>query len=280
MDWARFEAFYADFCLGYWCPAVVRLPMGDFCVGLAPDVSLLRRGNVRDVSFAQLTSALADAATLFGVARYGVYLSDTWVGDVAGFKNFLAEEGWPQGLTMVHLERALTPDEAWPQDPDIAPCTDADALAALHDAATQSDLGQLVVRPLRENFVAGRGSDGEPVRHQFMLAKAGDGALVGLGVASWRGDLGYLHCLAVLPEHRSQGWATRLVAAQLAWLQSQGVRSVVVSVLESNGPSMTVQQRAGFRAFAKTEFWQPPRMAADAVVGAAMVGAAVMGAGA
>lgn len=273
--WAAFEDFYVDFCLNYWCPAVVRLPVGDFCVGFAPDVSLLRRGNVRDVGFAQLTNALADVATLFGGARYGVYISETWVGDVAAFKDYLAEQSWLQGLPMVHLERALTPDDAWPHDPEITPSTDADALAALHEAATQSGLAQLVVRPLRADFVAGRGADGEAVQHHFMATKAGDGALVGMCAASWRGELGYLHCLAVRPEHQSQGWATRLVAAQLGWLRSQGVRTVVTSVAEDNGPSMTVQQRAGFRAFAKTEFWQPPRWAAGA-----MAGGAVMGAGA
>jgi ribosomal protein S18 acetylase RimI-like enzyme len=266
--WAAFEDFYGDFCLGYWSPAVVRLPVGDFWVGLAPDVSLLRRGNVRDVSFAQLTGALADVARLFGVARYGVYLSDTWVGDVAGMKDFLVKEGWLQNVPMVHLERALTDDEAWLPDPVIVSCTDADALAALHEAATQSGLAQLVVRPLRDGFVAGCGVDGAPVRHQFVVAKGADGTLVAMGVGSWRGALGYLHCLAVRREHRNQGWAKRLVAAQLAWLQRQGVRTVVTSVAEDNAASMTVQQRAGFEAFAKTEFWQPPRRAPGAGVGA------------
>ena len=94
----------------------------------------------------------------------------------------------------------------------------------------------------------------------LLLAHDGD-RLIGYGLAyttpareTWLADtwqtgdvVGEIESLGVLPEYRGGGIGTRLLAGLHAYLDSQGVRDVVLGVLPGNVDARRLYERHGYR---------------------------------
>lgn len=63
---------------------------------------------------------------------------------------------------------------------------------------------------------------------------------------------GYVMDVYVLPGHRRQGLATRVVEATLNWLREQGVRQVK---LKPSGPARGLYEKLGFRDDGEMSLW-------------------------
>lgn len=86
-------------------------------------------------------------------------------------------------------------------------------------------------------------------RHGFLVARVGRefaGYVVARRVELRRG-LGEISSVAVAPEYRRQGLATRLLAAGLAYLRGRGVTVVRLQVAGDNEAARLLYQRLGFR---------------------------------
>lgn len=74
-----------------------------------------------------------------------------------------------------------------------------------------------------------------------------DGAVIGYTLATAREGDGGLGRLAVLPSMRDRGVGRALVSEAVAWMASQGARSVVLSTQEDNEASLALYRGLGFR---------------------------------
>lgn len=84
-------------------------------------------------------------------------------------------------------------------------------------------------------------------RSRIFLARRDD-VLQGFVLVGLTGRTGYIQRLAVHPEVRRSGVATRLVARSLMWAQRRGVTDTVVNTETSNDPARGLYQAFGFSA--------------------------------
>jgi GNAT superfamily N-acetyltransferase len=73
-----------------------------------------------------------------------------------------------------------------------------------------------------------------------------DGALVGVVLATNDGRKGWINRLAVLPEHRRQGYATRLVAEAEGVLRSVSITVIAALIEGGNDVSLALFERLGY----------------------------------
>jgi [ribosomal protein S18]-alanine N-acetyltransferase len=92
---------------------------------------------------------------------------------------------------------------------------------------------------------------------------AGPGApstLLGYGVLWWASDLGELANLAVAPEARGRGIATRLLDRLLAEARAAGLASVFLEVRASNEAAASLYEKRGFREVGlRRDYYSRPR---------------------
>lgn len=84
------------------------------------------------------------------------------------------------------------------------------------------------------------------VQPELLLVGVVDGMLVGAVMAGFDGVRGWIHHLAVLPESRRRGIATRLVRAAEAGLRKLGCPKVNLQVRASNREVVAFYESLGF----------------------------------
>ena len=73
-----------------------------------------------------------------------------------------------------------------------------------------------------------------------------DGELSGFVIAGVTDTYGFIQRLAVRPECRRRGEATRLMQTALSWIHSRGCSSTVVNTETSNEPALSIYEKCGF----------------------------------
>ena len=68
----------------------------------------------------------------------------------------------------------------------------------------------------------------------IFVAIGGGGGVAGSVLAGYEGHRGWIHYVAVAPEHRSQGLGERLVRHAEAWLGGAGAPKVMLMIREEN----------------------------------------------
>jgi ribosomal protein S18 acetylase RimI-like enzyme len=124
----------------------------------------------------------------------------------------------------------------------IRPMTDADIPAALLLWQTLPGIGL-------------RDADTEPALRRYLarnpgssfVAVARDGNLVGVSLAGHDGRRGYLHHVAVDPEHQRRGIGRMLVDACLAALKAEGIEKVHLWVKADNAAGKAFWAHVGWR---------------------------------
>lgn len=85
-------------------------------------------------------------------------------------------------------------------------------------------------------------------RRALMLVAEVEGVVQGyVGVDTRAGQrLGWIDVLAIAPQKRRQGWATRLLREVFSWGQAHGLRALVLETQARNAPAIALAQRLGF----------------------------------
>jgi ribosomal protein S18 acetylase RimI-like enzyme len=85
------------------------------------------------------------------------------------------------------------------------------------------------------------------VQPELLLVAVLDDAVVGAVMAGFDGVRGWLHHLAVAPELRRRGIATRLVRAAEAGLRELGCPKINLQVRSTNAEVIAFYERLGYR---------------------------------
>ena len=80
----------------------------------------------------------------------------------------------------------------------------------------------------------------------FLVAEI-EGKIVGTVLATHDGRKGWINRLAVHPDYRKKGLATKLVKYAEDWLSSQGIEIIACLIEEGNEPSMRLFKKLGYR---------------------------------
>lgn len=84
------------------------------------------------------------------------------------------------------------------------------------------------------------------VQRELFLVGEADGRIVGSVMAGYEGHRGWINYLAVHPDARRRGHATRLMAAAQALLLEAGCPKVNLQVRSSNGGAVAFYEKLGF----------------------------------
>lgn len=134
-----------------------------------------------------------------------------------------------------------------------ADLADAPALAALHARAfprgwSQTEIGDLMARGAF-GFMAG----GPPLKG-FVLAWA-------------PGPEAEILTLVTAPEHRREGWGSRLLTAAMAAAAAQGAHAMLLEVADDNAAARALYSASGFvEVGRRLRYYQRESGAADALV--------------
>ena len=79
-----------------------------------------------------------------------------------------------------------------------------------------------------------------------MLGIEVEGRLVAAAIVTHDSRKGWINRLAVDPDHRREGYGTRLVEASEALLREQGIPVTAVLVMSHNAASLALFQKAGY----------------------------------
>jgi [ribosomal protein S18]-alanine N-acetyltransferase len=82
-------------------------------------------------------------------------------------------------------------------------------------------------------------------RSRIFVSHAHD-ELSGFVIAGVTDTYGFIQRLAVHPNFRRRGDATRLVQTALSWIHSHGCSSTVVNTETSNVPALSIYEKCGF----------------------------------
>lgn len=85
-------------------------------------------------------------------------------------------------------------------------------------------------------------------RRALTLVTEVEGTVYGYaGVDTHTGQrLGWIDVLAIAPEKRRQGWATRLLREVIGWGQAHNLRALILETQARNAPAIALAQRLGF----------------------------------
>lgn len=86
----------------------------------------------------------------------------------------------------------------------------------------------------------------------FLIAEAADAAVVGVVLGTFDGRRGWIHRLAVRPDHRRAGLATRLVEHVEQRLVALGAPRINLLVLPDNSQALLFWQSRGYIAHPDT----------------------------
>jgi ribosomal protein S18 acetylase RimI-like enzyme len=111
----------------------------------------------------------------------------------------------------------------------------------------------LTIRPAGREHPDRLASELAEYPRNFMGAFDGD-RLVGALIATWDGRRGWINRLAVHPQARRRGLATRLIAAAEAELKSRGALVIAALVEPSNVPSLSLFSASGYRDVPRAVF--------------------------
>ncbi len=88
---------------------------------------------------------------------------------------------------------------------------------------------------------------------------------VGMLAAAGAGE-GDVQTIAVAPEHRRRGLATRLLREATAWAESRGTKQVFLEVRETGTPARTLYESLGFTEIGRRENYYPAEQCAAIVM--------------
>lgn len=172
------------------------------------------------------------------LAGHGVQ-SLHYVGEAPWLLRILGDHGFRQATTLVSYEKILDASPLLPASSraHVRPVRPADLDAVVEiDAASFPQLWRYP-RAMLEAL--------QPAAH-FTVAEL-DRRLVGYQVSTQEGSEGQIVRLAVLPEYRRQGVASRLVADALATFRRGRVRRLSLNTQADNLAAQSLYERFGFR---------------------------------
>jgi len=73
-----------------------------------------------------------------------------------------------------------------------------------------------------------------------------NGKLVGLAIGNYDGRRGWINRLAVLPEYRNQGIATRLIGRLEEFLKNKGAKVIAALIVTENSTSRRLFEKNGY----------------------------------
>ena len=121
-------------------------------------------------------------------------------------------------------------------------------------AATAADIDAVLAVWAEARSAAAQTQDDPKVVQQLLdrdpgalLVAEDDGAVVGVLIAGWDGWRGNVYRLAVLPSHRRQGIARRLVEAGHERLRAQGAHRVTALVGGEEGGAHRLWRALGYQ---------------------------------
>ena len=118
--------------------------------------------------------------------------------------------------------------------------------------ATQRDLAGVLAVWQGAGAVPGATDDLDALQRlvefdgEALLLAERDGAVVGTIIAAWDGWRGNMYRLAVVPQHRRDGVATKLVRAAEARLQTLGCRRITALVVGRHDPAVGLWTSVGY----------------------------------
>jgi len=121
-------------------------------------------------------------------------------------------------------------------------------------AGTAADIGGVLAVWAEARTAAARTPDDPRVVEQLLerdpgalLVAESEGRVVGVLIAGWDGWRGNVYRLAVLPSHRRQGIARRLIEAGHDRLRAQGARRVTALVGGEEGAAHGLWRAVGYQ---------------------------------
>jgi ribosomal protein S18 acetylase RimI-like enzyme len=121
-------------------------------------------------------------------------------------------------------------------------------------AATSADVEQVLAVWAEARSAAARTPDDPQVVERLLerdpgalLVAEADGRVIGVLIAGWDGWRGNVYRLAVLPSHRREGVAQRLVEAGHSRLRSLGARRVTALVGGEEGAAHGLWRAVGYQ---------------------------------
>lgn len=82
-----------------------------------------------------------------------------------------------------------------------------------------------------------------------------DDRMIGVAIASFDGRRGWVNRMAIDPDFRGQGFASRMIAACEDFLHEVGALVICALIEELNGPSMSCFEKAGYHAEKEIIYW-------------------------
>jgi ribosomal protein S18 acetylase RimI-like enzyme len=89
----------------------------------------------------------------------------------------------------------------------------------------------------------------------FLVARDGEGVIVGTAMGGWDGRRAYVYHLAVLPERARRGIGSRLMDELEARLRALGALKVKLQILTDNDVSRAFFERRGYLCETDCEPW-------------------------
>ena len=83
-------------------------------------------------------------------------------------------------------------------------------------------------------------------RSRLFVARVAAGVPVGFVLAGRTDGAGFIQRLAVLPEHRRNGFGLQLMGAAHRWLRAHGCATAIVNTETVNQPALQLYQRCGY----------------------------------
>ena len=261
--WEKFEKFIFEFNLGYYCPYYIRWPFGYWLVGSPEDESLLWCGDA-DAGAETIAGTLQDNAQKLGIKNYGIYLSPSWHGDVKTLQSDLQALGWRNTFSVCWLVQNIQDKQLPEAEDDDGFTIETMSLKDLPDRAAHiAVFNTLHGGHEGEYTLSADAMNGVVTRKISVLRDAKNDAIIGMGFVGLSHDTAYLYGLGVLPEYRGRGLAKRLVTECMKVARSQNIDHAYTAVIDKNAASMKVQERMGYRVFAKTSAWSPKGIGSD-----------------
>lgn len=250
--WPAFERLFVDrYCPNFWSIEDIELPYGHVMVIDPNDMqTMLWRGDL--TAIADYNTILEDVSKIQERHKIpvGFSISNSWQGDVEGFKDFIKNNGYQLDVRFRWLFKDISDLNPLVSSSGyvIEETRDVDTFASIMRIGFSNDVGDI--------FLAGALKNIDDQARGYVVAKDPKTMeTVGCGAAYYHDECAYMSCLAVKPEHRRRGIAKDLVQARIRFLQENGAKYIVTAVKETNTASLNVQKQSGYVPCATTEYW-------------------------
>ena len=242
-----------DYWLGFWAPVFVETAFGKI-MPLFPGQSgtlLFQCDLEAGYSYEEIMRVTDQTADRYFGAP-GFYFTSGWSGDVAGFQNYISEQGYKRSVLLQSY--ALNLDKVKISESELLDVRFADSpeeYAALYQRCfaagdiERQRVQYMVERPLNRT------------QNAFLYAvEKENGQPVGVVACSWQDGLGYYHLLGVLPEYRRKGYGTVLTSDVVSFLnEEQGCQFITTTSRNDADGAAILHQSLGLTHFEDWEIW-------------------------